>query len=82
MSSTHQVCRIYEDFLAAVLETFGGRPFAVRDLHEKGIFFPAGRTFLFFWRCGVLDLYHRGRPSLWVVSGPCRAYLERRRGAA
>jgi len=77
-SGTFQVCRIYEDYLSAILETFGGRPFALRDLREKGITFPGGRTHTFFWRCGVLDLYQRGRPSLWVLSGPCREWLQRR----
>lgn len=30
------------DFLAAVEETYGRRPFTLRDLDEKGISVPAG----------------------------------------
>ena len=79
MSGTHQICRIYEDYLLAILETFGRRPFFLQDLQEKGIQFPAGRTHIFFWNCGVLTQHRHGRPSSWVIAGPCREYLERRR---
>lgn len=79
MSSTHQICRIYEDYLLAILETFGERPFFIRDLQEKGIEFPAGRTHIFFSNSGVLTPHRHGHPSSWVIAGPCRAYLERRR---
>jgi len=78
-SSAYRICRIYEDYLLAILETFGKRPFFIRDLQEKGIEFPAGRTHIFFWHRGVLREYQHGHPSSWVITGPCREYLERRR---
>lgn len=82
MSSTHQICRIYEDYLLAILETFGNNPFTLRGLLEKGIEFPAGRTHIFFWHTGVLKEHQHGHPSTWTIAGPCRAYLEKRRCAA
>jgi len=73
-----QICRIYEDFLAAVVETFGERPFTLQNLKDKGIEFPGRRTLLFFWRRGALDLHRRGRPNSWRVAPACREYLRRR----
>ncbi len=78
MSSTHQICRIYGDYLAAIIETFGDNPFTMRSLQEKGIEFPAGRTHIFFKNSGVLAQHQYGHPSTWVIAGPCREYLRRR----
>lgn len=81
-SSTHQTCRVYEDTLRAILETFGERPFTARDLREKGIVFPSGRTLSFFRVRGVIWMHRYGRPCTWVVTPTCREYLKRREAAA
>lgn len=77
----YQLCRVYEDTLLAVLETFGERPFTAADLREKGIEFPGGRTHIFFWRAGLIRRHQFGRPSSWVLSQMCIDYLTRRKEA-
>lgn len=78
-SSTHQTCRVYSDVLLAILETFGERPFTAKDLREKGIEIPNGRTLTFFRVRGVIGMHRYGRPCTWVVTSACRDYLKRRR---
>jgi len=80
-NGTLQTCRLYEDYLAAILETFGQNPFTIQGLREKGIIFPAKKTLHFFRIRKVFVRYERGRPSTWVVSPACREYLAKRRGA-
>jgi hypothetical protein len=82
MSVTHLTCRIYEDFLCALSETYGQKPFTLADLAEKGLHLPGKRTLKFFQLRGVVEVARAGRPHQWRVSAECRAYLEKRRCAA
>jgi hypothetical protein len=66
--SITQINRIYGDFLRAVYETYGARPFTLLDLAEKGIEFPEGKSPSFFRNRGVFAIRRRGRPYQWRLT--------------
>ncbi len=76
MRIVSKMCRVHEDELLAVFETFGSAPFTARDLREKGLVFPAPRGIGYFRRAGVVDLYEQGRPNVWILSVKTRRVLK------
>jgi len=72
--------RSYGDLMRAVYETYGDRPFTVRDLAEKGIVLPGGYATLRLLRLRrVLVICRPGRPNIWGLSQAALSYLEAER---
>lgn len=75
-----QACWRYGDFLEAVAEAFGDRPWTAADLRRAGICLPAGKGLKYFHLSdAIVPVLKKREGSTWKLS---EKYLQRGRRAA